>query len=317
MKGILTNMPINWLSNVFNFNVERKEIPRPGNKPYIQMAPNGVGVLHTTEGFGADSAWNTLNAKHSAPHFVVGDNRIIQCRPLGVQAAALLDTPLHPNKDAYVQIEMCGFTGGNKDFAKHAMDQWSPDDSTLQPLAALMAWLHKENIIPLQRAFDWPDDASDMQGIWARANNTRRLQKIYGDPQHKGWFYHMEVPGNNHYDCGAMRCADVFTLAKTFLGQDASQPDQPSTDETLTPDAGALTAILRNGDRGDNVKQLQSRLIALGFLAQGQDDGIFGQKTLDAVRKFQSANGLSADGVVGPATNKALSGASQASSGGN
>ncbi|MDQ3819145.1 MAG: peptidoglycan-binding domain-containing protein [Acidobacteriota bacterium] len=308
-------MPTNWLSNVFTFNVERKEIPRPGNKPYIPMAPNGVGVLHTTEGFGIDSAWNTLNLHHSAPHFVVGDNRIIQCRPLGVQSAALLDTPLHPNKDAYVQIEMCGFTGGDKDFAKHAMNPWSPIDSTLKPLAALMAWLHKENIIPLQRAFDWPDTCSDMQGIWARANNTRRLQNIYGDQKHKGWFYHMEVPGNNHYDCGAMRCADVFALAKTFLAQDAPQPGQPSTESTLSPDEGALTAILRNGDRGDNVKQLQRRLIALGFLAQGQDDGIFGQKTLDAVRRFQSASGLQADGVVGPATNRALSGVAQASGG--
>ena len=306
-----------WLSNVFNFTVERKEIPRPGNKPYIPMAPNGVGVLHTTEGFGADGAWNTLNARHSAPHFVVGDNRIIQCRPLGVQAAALLDTPSHPNKDAYVQIEMCGFTGGNQDFATHAMDEWSPIDTTLQPLAALMAWLHQENIIPLQRAFDWPDTCSDMQGIWARANNTRRLQNIYGNPQHKGWFYHMEVPGNNHYDCGAMRCADVFALARTLLGEDASQPDQSSTESTLTPDEGALTAILRNGDRGDNVKQLQSRLIALGFLAQGQDDGIFGPKTVEAVQKFQSASGLKADGIAGPATNKALNAASQASSGGN
>jgi len=311
-------MPTNWLSNAFNFNVERKEIPRPGNKPYIPMSPNSVGVLHTTEGFGANGAWNTLNAKHSAPHFVVGDNRIIQCRPLGVQAAALLDTPLHPNKNAYVQIEMCGFTGGNQDFAKHAMDQWSPIDSTLQPLAALMAWLSLNDIIPLQRANDWPDTCSDMVGIWARANNTRRLQNIYGNPQHKGWFYHLEVPGNNHYDCGAMKCADVFTLAKTYLGQDASQPAQPTTESSSsssTPTEATSTSIIRDGDRGDNVKQLQSRLIALGFLAQGQDDGIFGQKTLDAVRKFQSASGLNADGIVGPATNKALSGASQASSG--
>src|SRR5438132_424123 len=84
-----------WIEQIFDIEVEHKEIPRPGGKSYLLMAPNQVGVLHTTEGLGIDNAWATLNAHHSAPHFIVGDNRIIQCRPLGVQSAALLDTPLH------------------------------------------------------------------------------------------------------------------------------------------------------------------------------------------------------------------------------
>jgi hypothetical protein len=206
-----------WIEQIFDIEVEHKEIPRPGGKPYLLMAPNQVGVLHTTEGLGIDNAWATLNAHHSAPHFIVGDNRIIQCRPLGVQSAALLDTPLHPNKDAFIQIEMVGFTGGSRDYAHHAMDSWMPVDTTLNPLSKLMAFAAQKGYVPLKRAYAWSDDCKDIKGVWATAKNSRRLQNIYGHPQYKGWFYHLEVPGNSHYDCGGMRFMEVTTKAQALM----------------------------------------------------------------------------------------------------
>ena len=137
-------MSTTWLSKVYNFDVERREIPRGGGKAYIPMGQTQIGVLHTTEGFGVDSAWNTLKnhpGGPAAPHFVIGENRIVQCRPIGVQSAALRGAaPFFDNQYASVQIEMCGFTGGNSDFAKHGMDAWMPVDETLQPLIALMAY---------------------------------------------------------------------------------------------------------------------------------------------------------------------------------
>lgn len=62
------------------------------------------------------------------------------------------------------------------------------------------------------------------------------------------------------------------------------------------------TEKIRRGDRGAEVKQLQRALIQLGFLPEGEDDGIFGGKTYAAVRAFQAANGLKVDGVVGTKT---------------
>lgn len=62
---------------------------------------------------------------------------------------------------------------------------------------------------------------------------------------------------------------------------------------------------LRKGDKGENVKTLQSKLKTLGFL-QGTVDGIFGPKTEEAVKKFQKNNNLVVDGIVGAKTTAAL-----------
>ncbi len=55
------------------------------------------------------------------------------------------------------------------------------------------------------------------------------------------------------------------------------------------------------GSRGDAVRKLQELLNKKGFDC-GAVDGIFGSKTYAAVMAFQKANGLSADGIVGPLT---------------
>lgn len=67
--------------------------------------------------------------------------------------------------------------------------------------------------------------------------------------------------------------------------------------------AGA--AALRRGDRGDQVITLQKKLRSWGYYS-GTVDGIFGGQTEEAVKYFQRKNGLSADGVVGEATARAL-----------
>ena len=58
------------------------------------------------------------------------------------------------------------------------------------------------------------------------------------------------------------------------------------------------------GETGKRVSDLQSRLNALG--AHLKVDGIFGPKTLAAVRAFQKSHGLRVDGLVGPKTTAAL-----------
>ncbi len=70
--------------------------------------------------------------------------------------------------------------------------------------------------------------------------------------------------------------------------------------------ARALDAsTLHNGSRGTAVKELQQALIDLGFL-KGSADGIFGNKTENAVRSFQRANKLTVDGLAGKKTQSIL-----------
>lgn len=67
----------------------------------------------------------------------------------------------------------------------------------------------------------------------------------------------------------------------------------------------ATPANLTLGSRGDEVVQLQQGLNDKGYYC-GEADGIFGSKTLSAVKQFQNNRGLTADGIVGPQTRNAL-----------
>jgi len=62
--------------------------------------------------------------------------------------------------------------------------------------------------------------------------------------------------------------------------------------------------ILRRGSRGNEVLRLQELIFLRGFPVD--KDGIFGRGTEEAVVTIQMAEGLDADGIVGPATWKAI-----------
>ena len=60
-------------------------------------------------------------------------------------------------------------------------------------------------------------------------------------------------------------------------------------------------ALSKYGSKSDEVKQIQTKLRRWGYY-NGEVDGIYGSKTLAAVKWFQSANGLTVDGIAGPKT---------------
>ncbi|MGN0995819.1 MAG: peptidoglycan-binding protein [Candidatus Ventricola sp.] len=78
--------------------------------------------------------------------------------------------------------------------------------------------------------------------------------------------------------------------------------DAPAGEPVLPP-AQETRRTLRRGMEGADVLALQRRLMGLGYsLAPYGADGKLGAVTRAAVRQFQQRHGLTADGVVGPAT---------------
>ena len=66
-----------------------------------------------------------------------------------------------------------------------------------------------------------------------------------------------------------------------------------------------VEALSKYGSRGSEVKQIQEKLKRWGYY-KGNVDGIYGSKTLEAVKYFQRKNGLTVDGIAGDKTLKAM-----------
>lgn len=99
----------------------------------------------------------------------------------------------------------------------------------------------------------------------------------WGDISEKGWT-HYAIP------------------AGLYTAEEVKMAGKLETDK-----AENVPTTLRKGSRGDDVKKLQETLNAMGYDC-GMVDGIFGAKTEIAVRSFQQANGLAADGIAGKNT---------------
>ncbi|MDQ8704534.1 peptidoglycan-binding protein [Streptomyces sp. LHD-70] len=98
---------------------------------------------------------------------------------------------------------------------------------------------------------------------------------------------------------GALGCAGLVTVAT------ASTPDSLPGGRSAAPTANQAAAALsgptlKAGASGPEVTALQHLLVAGGRSVAV--DGKFGPATTSAVKAFQKAKGLGADGIVGPAT---------------
>lgn len=107
---------------------------------------------------------------------------------------------------------------------------------------------------------------------------------------------------------------DYPTLIKAAGKNGFGEPSEDTTEDT-TPAAPeeptekrkdecvVNVPVLRNGSAGAAVKSLQTLLIGYGYSCGGYGvDGKFGAATEAAARAYQKANGLTVDGIVGPAT---------------
>ena len=81
------------------------------------------------------------------------------------------------------------------------------------------------------------------------------------------------------------------------------KPSAPAEKDVKYCTVAAKPPVLSNGDKSPWVYVLQHRLLAKGQkLPKWGSDGDFGNETQNAVERFQKANGLVVDSVVGQAT---------------
>jgi len=168
---------------------------------------------------------------------------------------------------------------------------------------------------------DWFDDDGP-EG--PRAPNAAREEGADED-----WLREVQPPPRPWRETVDRRVIVVIIVAVTFLiavlaaagvfssGPGASAPPVTSTSTVTTSTTAQTTTTtpaqpvvapatsLKPGDTGAQVKVLQRALAKLGF-PTGGIDGQYGPATEAAVTRFQTAAGLTADGIVGPATLAAL-----------
>lgn len=76
-----------------------------------------------------------------------------------------------------------------------------------------------------------------------------------------------------------------------------------------------VDTLSKYGSSGSEVRQIQTRLKSWGYY-KGNVDGVYGTQTKNAVIYFQKSNGLTADGIAGTATLRAIGISSGGSSAG-
>jgi len=146
------------------------------------------------------------------------------------------------------------------------------------------------------------------QGL--KGNGVKELQKkltiegVYTGPI-TGYFGPLTKKAVQAYQKKNGLKADGLVGANTRAKLDAVIANTNANGKVLGAEAFNFTQFLSQGSKGNEVKELQKFLNEAGYNS-GIIDGVFGQKTKSALVNFQTANGLEADGIVGPNTRNAL-----------
>lgn len=112
----------------------------------------------------------------------------------------------------------------------------------------------------------------------------------------RNWLAHLILVGLSSSAVGMLPSAGM-----------AQEPVRESTQPTRSTVLAQTRSrpVLQIGSSGTAVTEVQGILKLLGYYT-GAVDGLYEEGTVDAVVAFQSAAGLQADGIVGPATWRSL-----------
>ena len=179
--------------------------------------------------------------------------------------------------------------------ASDAYDPYRVNVAAYNALIKLVADICRRNGI---KALKWSTSKNDRVNHLNGCNMT-----VHRDYANKS------CPGDYLYE----RMGDIAASVNKLLSSgDSGSSDTSLQEETIMLNVSYLAKSGYTAS-GEQVKTVQRLLNAMDYRdAKGQRldvDGIFGTNTDSAVKSYQKANGLTVDGIVGPATWKKLTGA--------
>lgn len=120
------------------------------------------------------------------------------------------------------------------------------------------------------------------------------------------WQHKLRVDADGVWGPQTQAATDALFAYLMAAPPPAEPPAEPAFDAAIAASLYAATqTVVRRGDEGDAVGWVQALVNKHGFDA-GAVDGDFGRRTDAAVREFQASRALDVDGIVGPATWRAL-----------
>ncbi|MFF4952276.1 peptidoglycan-binding protein LysM [Streptomyces chattanoogensis] len=258
----------------------------------------GRVVWHTTESGAGDAAFNSvehyLRQISAEPHIIYDPttDRIGQFGPLSESARALKNdgsTRTNRTGKVCIQIEVLGCAG--KPFTGY----WKPGKNFRALMAAIRSWG-----IP---------DAFPIGSPAATASACKRDRDVWLSTG--GHYGHCNVPGNDHWDPGAIDTKALFAAAPVASTPAPSKP-APKPPVTYVDLSNVVAAAKRDPGLPQggtthkaDVLIVERALHAEGLLGATWVDGSFGTLTKTAYAKWQRKLGYSgadADGIPGNAS---------------
>ena len=208
-----------------------------------------------------------------------------------------------PSAESAVIRKKCQVLNGSKGGC--AGCKWYPNGKTrFFDCRGFTRWLLQQVGISLKgggATSQWKDNSN-----WAVKGEKKDLpenlvvcvfQQDGSKMQHTG----MHVGGGKIIHCSGEVCVgDLSKKSWTHFGIPVGLYDGSVIPDVPVP---VVRPLLKKGSRGDAVREMQQKLMDLGYdLGKWGADGIFGKQTLAAVKAFQKTEGLKSDGIVGPLT---------------
>jgi hypothetical protein len=260
----------------------------PGKPPRV--------VWHTTESGAGNTAFDSvgkyLRTIGAEPHFLYDPttDRLGQYGPLNESALALKnDGATRTNRTGLVCVQIEVLARAGTPFTGY----WKPGPNFRALMAAIRSW-GVPDVFPMGAlATKYGDPAA------------KRSRDIWTNKA--GHYGHCNVPGNDHWDPGAISKAALFAAAPVKV----ATPAKPAPVAKPKVDLSELIRAAKNDPYAAQghttypagVKLVEAALRAEGYLAKAYaSDGSYGTTTIAAYRKWQLKlrfSGADADGKPG------------------